>query len=135
MCVCVCVHCVHVCVCILYACVCACVCVHVCMRVRVCVHCVCMCVCACICISGQDGKDINKINTVQWVYFGEKIFANGWHLCISQIKFSRIAIISATSPESKQAQASTVRACNFRELGQICEIHENFLPRNKPAIR
>ena len=28
----------------------------------------------------------------------EKIFANGWHLCISRIKFSRIAIILATPP-------------------------------------
>ena len=52
------------------------------------------------------------------------IFANGWHLCISRIKFSRIAIISATPPE--QAQAGAARACNIRE------IRENFLPRNKP---
>ena len=28
----------------------------------------------------------------------EKIFANGWHLCISRIKFSQIAIILATPP-------------------------------------
>ena len=46
VCVCVCM-CVDVCVCI----VCACVCVHV-------------CVCACICMNGQDGEDINKINTI-----------------------------------------------------------------------
>ena len=28
----------------------------------------------------------------------EKIFANGWHLCILRIKFSRIAITLATPP-------------------------------------
>ena len=31
----------------------------------------------------------------------EKIFANAWHLCISRIKFSRIAIILATPPKER----------------------------------
>ena len=47
-------------------------------------------------------QDIPYSGFILW----EKIFVNGRHLCVLRIKFSRIAIISATPPESEQASAS-----------------------------
>ena len=65
----------------------------------------------CACVWGRNKNNVAmslKVYDIPYSGFisREKIFVNGWHLCISRIKFLRIAIISATPPESEQASAS-----------------------------
>ena len=74
-------------------------------------------------------QDIPYSGFISW----EKIFVNGWHLCVLRIKFSRIAIISSTHPKRKRARHA--HAIFTNNIFVNWDRSANFLPRNIPAIQ
>ena len=75
-------------------------------------------------------QDIPYSGFISW----EKIFASGWHLCVLRIEFSRIAIISATPPESEQASASASGRGAHMQYSQIIFSQTGTDPRNSRKI-